>query len=72
MKLRRLRDGDVLEDGDVVLVRGGELDLDIMCADATESILHRQPPVLVSRPLMPMSGRAIDWKIDRHLGRFLR
>jgi len=25
MKLRRLRDGDVLEDGDVVLVRGGEL-----------------------------------------------
>jgi hypothetical protein len=34
MKLRRLRDGDVLEDGDVVLVRGGELDLDILCADA--------------------------------------
>jgi hypothetical protein len=34
MKLRRLRDGDVLEDGDVVLVRGGELDLDVLCADA--------------------------------------
>jgi hypothetical protein len=34
MKLRRLRDGDVLEDGDVVLVRGGELDLDILRADA--------------------------------------
>ncbi len=34
MKLRRPRDGDVLEDGDVVLVRGGELDLDILCADA--------------------------------------
>ena len=34
MKLRRLRDGDVLEDGSVVLVRGGELDPDILCADA--------------------------------------
>jgi hypothetical protein len=34
MKLRRLRDGDVLEDGDVVLARGGELDPDILCADA--------------------------------------
>jgi hypothetical protein len=34
MKLRRLRDGDALQDGDVVLVRGGELDLDILCADA--------------------------------------
>lgn len=34
MKLRRLRDGDVLEDGDVVLVRGGDLDPDILCADA--------------------------------------
>lgn len=30
MKLRRLRDGDVLEDGGVVLVRGG----DVLCADA--------------------------------------
>jgi hypothetical protein len=34
MKLRRLRDGDVLEDGDVVLVRGGDLDADILCTDA--------------------------------------
>jgi hypothetical protein len=34
MKLRRLRDGDVLEDGGVILVRGGDLDLDILCADA--------------------------------------
>jgi len=34
MKLRRLRDGDALEDGDVVLVRGGDLDPDILCADA--------------------------------------
>ena len=34
MKLRRLRDGDVLKDGDVMLVRGGDLDLDILCADA--------------------------------------
>ena len=34
MKLRRLRDGDFLEDGDVVLVRGGDLDPDILCADA--------------------------------------
>jgi hypothetical protein len=34
MKLRRLRDGDVLEDGDLVLVRGGDLDSDILCADA--------------------------------------
>jgi hypothetical protein len=32
--LRRLRDGDVLEDGDVVLVRGGDLDSDILYADA--------------------------------------
>jgi hypothetical protein len=28
MKFRRLRDGDVLQDGDVVLIHGGELDLD--------------------------------------------
>ena len=35
MKLRRLRDGDVLEDGGVVLVRGGDLDPDVLCADAT-------------------------------------
>jgi hypothetical protein len=34
MKLRRLRDGDVLEDGDVVLVRGGDLDPDILSEDA--------------------------------------
>ena len=34
MKLRRLRDGDVLEDGDIVLVRGGDLDPDILYADA--------------------------------------
>ena len=34
MKLRRLRDGDVLEDGDVVLVRGGDLDPDVLRADA--------------------------------------
>ena len=34
MKLRRLREGDVLEDGDVVLVRGGDLDPDILRADA--------------------------------------
>ena len=34
MKLRRLRDGDVLEDGVVVLVRGGDLDPDILCVDA--------------------------------------
>jgi hypothetical protein len=34
MKLRRLRDGDVLENGDIVLVRGGDLDADILRADA--------------------------------------
>ena len=34
MKLRRLRDGDVLDDGDVVLVRGGDLDPDILSEDA--------------------------------------
>jgi len=34
MKLRRLRDGDLMEGGDVVLVRGGDLDPDILCADA--------------------------------------
>jgi hypothetical protein len=34
MKLRRLRDGDVLDDGSVVLVRGGDLDPDVLCADA--------------------------------------
>lgn len=34
MKLRRLRDGDVLESGDIVLIRGGDLDPDILCADA--------------------------------------
>ena len=37
MKLRRLRDGDVLEDGDVVLVRGGDLDPDILSEDAVRS-----------------------------------
>jgi hypothetical protein len=34
MKLRRLRDGDVLDNGDIVLVRGGDLDPDILRADA--------------------------------------
>jgi hypothetical protein len=34
MKLRRLRDGDVLENGDIVLVRGGDLDPGTLCADA--------------------------------------
>ena len=34
MKLRRLRDGDVLENGDIVLVRGGVLDPEILRADA--------------------------------------
>ena len=34
MKLRRLREGDVLEDGNAVLVRGGELDPDVLRADA--------------------------------------
>jgi hypothetical protein len=34
VKLRRLREGDVLDDGDVVLVRGGELDPDVLRADA--------------------------------------
>jgi hypothetical protein len=34
MKLRRLRDGDVLDDGDVVLVRRGDLDPDILSEDA--------------------------------------
>ena len=34
MKLRRLREGDVLEDGDIVLVRGGELDPDVLREDA--------------------------------------
>ncbi len=33
MKLRRLRDGDVVGD-DMVLVRGGELDADVLRADA--------------------------------------
>jgi hypothetical protein len=33
-KLRRLRDGDVLENGDVVLVRGGDLAPDLHGADA--------------------------------------
>ena len=34
MKLRRLREGDVLDDGDIVLVRGGELDLAVLRTDA--------------------------------------
>ena len=34
MKLRKLRDGDVLENGEVVLVRGGDLDPGVLRADA--------------------------------------
>ena len=34
MKLRRLRDGDVLGDDRIVLVRGSELDPDVLTADA--------------------------------------
>jgi hypothetical protein len=34
VKLRRLRDGDVLEDDGIVLVRGGELDPDVLSTDA--------------------------------------
>jgi hypothetical protein len=35
MKLRRLREGDVLDDGGITLVRGGELEPDVLRADAT-------------------------------------
>ena len=34
MKLRKLRDGDVLDNGELVLVRGGDLDPDVLRADA--------------------------------------
>jgi hypothetical protein len=34
MKLRRLREGDVLDDGGITLVRGGELEPDVLRADA--------------------------------------
>ena len=34
MKLRQLREGDVLDDGGVTLVRGGELDPDVLRSDA--------------------------------------
>jgi hypothetical protein len=34
VKLRRLRDGDILEDENIVLVRGGELDPDVLSEDA--------------------------------------
>ena len=34
MKLRRLREGEALDDGGVVLVRGGALDLEVLRADA--------------------------------------
>ena len=34
MKLRRLREGDVLDDGEIVLVRGGLLDPGVLRADA--------------------------------------
>jgi len=40
MKLRRLRDGDVLEDGDVVLVRGDDLDSGILSGDAVALPQH--------------------------------
>jgi hypothetical protein len=36
VKLRRLRDGDVLEDAGVVLVRGGELDQAVLRANARQ------------------------------------
>jgi hypothetical protein len=34
MKVRRLREGDVLDDGGITLVRGGELEPDVLRADA--------------------------------------
>lgn len=34
VKLRRLREGDLLDDGDIMLVRGGELDPEVLRADA--------------------------------------
>jgi hypothetical protein len=34
VKLRRLRDSDVLDDENIVLVRGGELDPDLLTEDA--------------------------------------
>jgi hypothetical protein len=34
VKLRRLRDGDVLDDGGIFLARGGELDPEVLHADA--------------------------------------
>ncbi|MDR2984428.1 MAG: hypothetical protein LBV34_06275 [Nocardiopsaceae bacterium] len=34
MKLRRLRESDVLDDGGIILVRGGELEVGVLRADA--------------------------------------
>ena len=34
MKLRRLREGDVLDDGGIILVRGGELEPGVLRSDA--------------------------------------
>ena len=39
MKLRRLRAGDVLDDGDITLVRGGDLEPDVLRA-AFESLVE--------------------------------
>lgn len=59
MKLRRLREGDFLEDGDVVLVRDGDLDPDILRTDAAR--YHSIYSVYGSRSspsatLLPMSS----------------
>jgi hypothetical protein len=57
MELRRLRDGDVLEDGDVVLERGDELDLDTLCADAAHiRDPRRKQPFALSAGIYRTSG----------------
>jgi hypothetical protein len=52
VKPRRLRDGDALENGDIVLIRGGDLDPDILFADGTSRAGHSLPLCLIaaSRP----------------------
>jgi hypothetical protein len=50
VKLRKLRDGDVLENGGVVLVRGGDLDPDVLRADAAR--YHMAPTASRSSPFV--------------------
>lgn len=62
MKLRRLRDGDVLDDGEVLLVRGGKLDPEVLRSDA-----ERYHSIYGSYGISVFAVRDVTWIPGGHV-----